>query len=108
MILIALLYNSTVAIRNLWFNETIKEAIDAPRIHHQLFPDHVMYQKNFPHDVVTGLKRRGHKCIEKGDYHGFNVISAIASTATDSINDGHEVLITANSDYRKGGTVDGQ
>ena len=35
-------------IRNLWFGETIKEAIDSPRIHHQLFPMKFQYEKGFP------------------------------------------------------------
>ncbi|CAG2183652.1 unnamed protein product, partial [Oppiella nova] len=30
-----------IAIRHLWMNETIKHAIDWPRIHHQLFPNEV-------------------------------------------------------------------
>ncbi len=35
-------------IRNLWFGETIKEAIDSPRMHHQLFPMKFQYEKGFP------------------------------------------------------------
>ena len=37
-----------ILIRNLWFGETIKEAIDSPRIHHQLFPMTFQYEKGFP------------------------------------------------------------
>ena len=40
--------NDQVALRNLWFNETIKEAIDAPRIHHQLFPMELAYECGTP------------------------------------------------------------
>jgi gamma-glutamyltranspeptidase len=28
----------------LWFSKSIKEAIDAPRFHHQLFPMHLQYE----------------------------------------------------------------
>lgn len=40
--------NDQVALRNLWFNETIKEAIDAPRIHHQLYPMELTYECGVP------------------------------------------------------------
>jgi gamma-glutamyltranspeptidase len=30
--------------RNLWFNHTIKEAIDAPRLHHQIYPMELGYE----------------------------------------------------------------
>lgn len=30
--------------RSLWFGENVKEAVDAPRIHHQLYPMEVMYE----------------------------------------------------------------
>jgi gamma-glutamyltranspeptidase/glutathione hydrolase/leukotriene-C4 hydrolase len=30
---------SQVAIKSLWMNKNIKDAIDEPRVHHQLFPN---------------------------------------------------------------------
>jgi hypothetical protein len=35
------------AMRNLWLGQTIKEAIDGRRIHHQLAPMHVSYEPDF-------------------------------------------------------------
>ena len=35
-------------IRNVWFGETIKEAIDSRRMHHQLFPMEFQYENGFP------------------------------------------------------------
>ncbi len=35
------------AMLNLWFNENIKEAIDAPRLHSQLLPQEVMAEQGF-------------------------------------------------------------
>ncbi|CAN8030757.1 unnamed protein product [Ixodes persulcatus] len=50
-----------VVMRALWMNHTIKEAIDAPRVHHQLFPDEVLAEPNLDVDVKHGLKARGHR-----------------------------------------------
>lgn len=35
-------------IRTLWFGETLKEAIDSYRIHHQLIPMNLEYEAGFP------------------------------------------------------------
>jgi hypothetical protein len=35
------------AMRNLWLGQTIKEAIDGRRIHHQLAPMQVSYEPDF-------------------------------------------------------------
>ncbi|KAK7871152.1 hypothetical protein R5R35_002397 [Gryllus longicercus] len=32
---------------NLWFNTTVKESVDARRLHHQLFPMSVQYEEGF-------------------------------------------------------------
>ena len=86
-----------VAIRHLWFGEDIKKAIDAPRIHHQLFPDEINHEKNFPQELLDGLGKLGHKLKNQGQQRGA-IIMAISS-------DGNNLY--ANSDYRKGGDVDG-
>ena len=36
-----------VAMLNLWFNENIKQAIDAPRLHSQLLPQEVIAEQGF-------------------------------------------------------------
>ncbi len=87
-----------VAIRHLWMAEDIKTAIDAPRIHHQLFPDKIVYESNFPQNILNNLKEKGHQIEELPKGERGAVIMAITR------NNGK---IYANSDYRKGGTVDG-
>jgi gamma-glutamyltranspeptidase/glutathione hydrolase/leukotriene-C4 hydrolase len=87
-----------VAIRHLWMDEDIKVAIDAPRIHHQLFPDKIVYENNFPQNILNNLKEKGHQIEELPEGERGAVIMAISK------NKGN---IYANSDYRKGGTVDG-
>lgn len=49
--------------RYLWMNHTIKEAIDAPRVHHQLVPYHVKAERNLDADVRAGLLTRGHQLV---------------------------------------------
>ncbi|XP_046440696.1 scoloptoxin SSD14-like isoform X1 [Daphnia pulex] len=85
-------------IRNLWFGETIKEAIDSPRMHHQLFPMNFQYENGFPMDIVRNMTARGHN-VTGGEYAGGAVICGITVEA-----DG---FIYANSDWRKSGDVDG-
>jgi gamma-glutamyltranspeptidase / glutathione hydrolase / leukotriene-C4 hydrolase len=88
-----------VSIRHLWFNQTIKEAIDAPRIHHQLIPNEAVYERNFRKDVLMGLKQLGHQLRELGTDQRGAIVMAVSG-------DGMKQL-SANSDYRKGGDVDG-
>merc|ERR1712071_79637 len=51
-------------IRNLWFGETIKEAIDSPRFHHQLYPMKFSYEDRFPEAIVHNMSSKGHTTYE--------------------------------------------
>ena len=85
-----------VMIRHLFFDEDIKKAIDAQRLHHQLSPDNIIFEDKFPEDILDGLSKLGHKLTPlKG--RGA-VVMAISSK---------NKKLFANSDYRKGGDVDG-
>jgi gamma-glutamyltranspeptidase/glutathione hydrolase/leukotriene-C4 hydrolase len=48
---------------NLWFNENIKQAIDAPRLHSQLLPQEVMAEQGF--DIVRILNIKKDLLIKK-------------------------------------------
>uniref|UniRef100_A0AAR5PM46 Gamma-glutamyltransferase n=1 Tax=Dendroctonus ponderosae TaxID=77166 RepID=A0AAR5PM46_DENPD len=88
---------STVAwtiIRSLWFEENVKEAVDAPRIHHQLYPMQIMYEYGVLQQVLDGLKALGHK-VQR------NLSSIVCALKKEN------GKITANADYRKGGDVYG-
>ncbi|KAL1494054.1 hypothetical protein ABEB36_009714 [Hypothenemus hampei] len=88
---------STVAwtvIRTLWFGENVKEAVDAPRIHHQLYPMHIMYEYGILQQVVDGLKGLGHKMHR-------NFASVVCALIK------RNEQIFANADHRKGGDVFG-
>uniref|UniRef100_A0A182QSP5 Gamma-glutamyltransferase n=1 Tax=Anopheles farauti TaxID=69004 RepID=A0A182QSP5_9DIPT len=82
--------------RVLWFNYDIKEAIDAPRFHHQLIPMAIQYEYGNLHHIVTGLQGKGHHTTryrERG-----SIVCAIAQNASG---------VYANADFRKGGDVAG-
>ncbi|KAJ8923066.1 hypothetical protein NQ315_001615 [Exocentrus adspersus] len=83
-----------VIMRTLWFNENIKEAVDAPRIHHQLYPMEVEYEYGTLQQVVDGLKALGHKLKRNAG----SVVCALLKEAG---------KIIGNADYRKGGEVFG-
>ncbi|XP_049278137.1 glutathione hydrolase 1 proenzyme-like isoform X1 [Anopheles funestus] len=82
--------------RVLWFGYDIKEAIDAPRFHHQLIPMAVQYEYGNLDLIVKGWRGKGHQTTryrERG-----SIICAIAQNASG---------VYANADYRKGGDVAG-
>ena len=37
----------------MWFGETLKEAVDRPRLHHQLQPDRLRHGADLPAGIVT-------------------------------------------------------
>jgi gamma-glutamyltranspeptidase / glutathione hydrolase len=39
----------------------VRAAVESPRIHHQWKPDRISIEKEFPKDVLDGLKQRGHE-----------------------------------------------
>ncbi|XP_049517479.1 scoloptoxin SSD20-like [Dermacentor silvarum] len=85
-----------VAMRTLWQGKTIKQAIDQPRVHHQLLPTDLEVEELFPEVYANQLQKKGHKIKVKKIMH--NVVNGIHRR------DGR---LYANTDYRKDSTVDG-
>lgn len=80
-----------VAFRALWLGNTIKKAIDFPRIHNQLQPNVTRCEFDMPQRYIKALKERGHTfAMEKK----FSVMTAVQRLANETI--------FANSDWRKG------
>nr|XP_054932462.1 scoloptoxin SSD14-like [Dermacentor andersoni] len=86
-----------VAMRTLWQGKNIKQAIDEPRVHHQLLPADLEVEESLPQRYVRDLKKKGHKIKLKESM--LNVINGIHKR------DGR---LYANTDFRKGSTVDGE
>lgn len=87
---------ANVIIRHLWFEESIKEAVDAPRFHHQLLPMEISYEFGTLDQIVKGLEKIGHKTSR------YRAASSVACAISKFNN-----TITANADFRKGGEVFG-
>ena len=75
---------------------SIKEAVDSARFHHQLFPMRISYEFGVPRPIIDGLRSLGHKAFRYRDHN--SLVSAIVQ-----ING----TIYANVDYRKSGDVCG-
>ena len=70
---------------------TIQEAVDAPRIHHQWFPDVLRIEDGMPVDVRQALEVMGHKINQKrwnGDVYRQG--------------DGHSIMVDPDTNYRLG------
>ncbi|VVC34640.1 Hypothetical protein CINCED_3A006787 [Cinara cedri] len=87
-----------VSALKLWHNKTLKEAIDEPRIYHQLMPMEVQYEYGTTKDVVQKLKEIGHPMVrlKRG---GTSQVSAIAKTSSR--------MIEAMPDFRRPGNSSG-
>ena len=48
------------------FHMAVKDAVTAPRIHHQWIPDNLIVEADIPPDVKKALERRGHNVRERG------------------------------------------
>lgn len=60
----------------------MQEAVDAPRIHHQWFPDRVSIERGVPQDVLDALTIMGHDVSNRGWDGGYY-----------SQGDGHSIMI---------------
>lgn len=85
-----------VLFKTLYLDETIKMAIDDLRIHHQLYPNHIFYEKSFPPIILDKLQEFGHK-----------VRPEVEESAFQGITRSEDGAIFANMDFRKGGSIGG-
>ena len=90
-----------VLMNKLWFDYDLSEAVNKSRLHSQLVPDQVLYEKDEHYRidkyVIDGLRERGHNVTDSDD---FAVVQAITREP------GREIY--AKSDPRKHGAPAGQ
>lgn len=80
----------------LCFNHSLKQAIDAPRLHNQFTPFSTFYEHNFPSQLVDGLRERGHSMSEMN--LPFATVHAILRERSA---DGMEEFLSASNDPRR-------
>ena len=73
------------------FDKDVSEAIPYPRLHHQLYPNYIKVEKDFPQEYRVGLEKRGHVVVES---------DSVAVVQSIVWNGG---FLHATSDPRKGG-----
>ncbi|XP_048773749.2 glutathione hydrolase 1 proenzyme-like isoform X2 [Ostrea edulis] len=81
-----------IAAHVLWFGYNIKEAVDARRLHHQLIPQIVYHEPEFPKFYVDGLIKKHHNVTQED--LGNSIANGI-------VKDGD--WIYANNDFRRPG-----
>jgi len=87
-----------VLMRLFYLGESVKEAIDHRRLHHQLFPMNLFYEDGVTTWTKDGLKSYGHNMTKFG-VGGASVQAIYVDPTTGAIE--------ANADFRKRGMVDG-
>lgn len=73
-----LISHSQGIIRHLYLNETLQQAMNAPRIHHQLTPMVLKYEEGLDANVVAALEGVGHVMSKMNPDGGFAAATAIA------------------------------
>jgi len=66
-----------VLLRYLYFNESVWDAVHAPRIHHQLLPMRIEYEQGFQTEFIEGLQNAGHEMFKQPTDIGFASLTAI-------------------------------
>ncbi|XP_075221199.1 scoloptoxin SSD14-like isoform X2 [Lycorma delicatula] len=86
-----------VTLLNLWFGKNIKEAIDEPRIHHQLMPMKITYEYGVLREIIEGLRKIGHETERLGKTWR-SCVTAISL---------YGGIVEGNTDYRRPGGITG-
>ncbi|VVC34643.1 Hypothetical protein CINCED_3A018712 [Cinara cedri] len=71
--------SSYAAALKFWYNKTLKESLDKPRIYHQLMPMEIQYEYGMTRDVVQQLKDIGHP-MARLKYPGVSSATAICKS----------------------------
>ncbi|CAD7090852.1 unnamed protein product [Hermetia illucens] len=66
-----------VIIRHLLLEEPLDQAIQAPRLHHQLHPMYIQYESGFDEKILESLKAKGHVLKMRSGNDGFSAVTAI-------------------------------
>ena len=74
------------------FGKELGESIRLPRLHHQLIPNQIFVEPEFPAEYRSGLRERNHTIVE-----------STSSAVVQGVYVVSQNMINATSDPRKGG-----
>nr|QLC28917.1 gamma-glutamyltranspeptidase [Spodoptera frugiperda] len=77
----------------------LPDAIQRPRLHHQLLPMEVQHEADFNQAIIQSLQKKGHATTELGPTAGF---AAMVAAARDSYG-----YLIPQTDHRRVGSIDG-
>ena len=81
----------------IWMGLDVKQAVDQPRVHHQLSPMEVRHEELVSLDILSYLDQVGHNLTETDFMASLNGVEV----------DPNDERIYANADYRGSGGIDG-
>lgn len=85
-------------IQHLFMNQTLKDSIDARRLHHQLAPMELLWETNFDNAIVSELSNKfKHKIKENKPDGGFAAVVGITQV---------NGIIEGAVDPRRGGSIE--
>jgi gamma-glutamyltranspeptidase / glutathione hydrolase / leukotriene-C4 hydrolase len=87
-----------VLLSYLFFNQSLKDSINSLRLHHQLQPMRIRYEKGFDENILKFLEEKGHTLDQYPDIvTGFAAVVAIANK---------NGKVEAATDDRRGGAYE--
>ena len=66
---------------------SLKEAIDAPRFHHQWIPDQVGVETDFPEETMNALKANGYTIIKRGRFGRMDGVQILQDGKRNAVGD---------------------
>lgn len=67
-----------VFVKHFGLKEALKEAIVSKRLHHQLYPMEIVYEKGFNAEILDGLREKEHIVAGDVGVSGFAAVTAIS------------------------------
>lgn len=86
---------ASAILRYFLLNESIDNAVNDKRLHHQLAPMEVQYETGYSQKILDSLKEKQHVLKEMSLDDGFNAVTAIATRGK----------VTPVFDHRRGGST---
>lgn len=97
LLLIKLLFHfSQSLIRHLYIKDTLHNAIDVKRLHHQLLPMQILYENGFDPKILNGLQAKGHITVETAVQRGFSAVTGISKVQN---------ILEVSPDSRRNGSI---